>query len=135
MYTIRKSNDRELFISLYKQLFPSDALPKASDYWIVCNENKKPVGFASAIRDTNGNIFLSSAGVFSCARGNNLQRRLINARVKWAKKKGARRVYTYTLLKNYPSIINLIKCGFSFYEPHEEGRYVGNNVHYFRKII
>lgn len=129
MYTIRRTDDKELFERLFKQVLPSDALPRATERWIARDADGAPVGFASAFCDSAGNVFLSSAGVLPRARGAGLQRRLIRVRVNWARSIGAPKVYTYTVLKNYPSMISLIKAGFELYTPYYA--YAGADAHYF----
>jgi RimJ/RimL family protein N-acetyltransferase len=51
------------------------------------------------------------------ARGRGLQRRLIKARVDFAHKIGMQRLITYTHVSNVPSINNLIRSGFTLYDP------------------
>ncbi len=58
---------------------------------------------------------------------------MIKARIAWAKRVGAREIITYTLLRNYDSFVNLLKCGFRFYKP--EVPYVGDDVHYMHLKI
>jgi hypothetical protein len=55
---------------------------------------------------------------------------MIYTRIRWTKTTLADRVITYTSLKNYESMINLLKCGFRLYEPEIE--YAGPEYHYFR---
>ncbi len=46
------------------------------------------------------------------ARGKGLQKRLIKARVVWARKLGAVSISTYAYVGNAPSLISLLRCGF-----------------------
>lgn len=117
--------------SIHTLAFPDD-LWAGDDhtYWKATDEDGKVVGFCSAIywRERRA-VFLSRAAAATRAQGQGLQRRMIKARVRWAMKEGAHRVVTYTALKNYESIVNLLKCGFRFYHPVKP--WAGTNVHYF----
>lgn len=107
-------------------------------WWLVHDmENPgKIAGYCGAVyRPEHGYVYMSRAAVAAYAQGNGLQRRMIRVRVRWARNQGANRVVTYTLLKNYDSIVNLLKCGFRFDTPAEERQYVGGDVHYFKKVL
>jgi len=132
MYSLRRTKDVGLVRGLHTKLFEGDAwVGDDHTHWVAEDSSGLPVGFCSAIyRPQLGYAYLSRAGVDSSARGAGLQRRMIRARVQWAKRLGAREVITYTLLKNYDSFVNLLKCGFRFYKP--ESAYVGQDVHYMR---
>ena len=100
-------------------------------WWIAKDEQNKTVGYCGAVyRPALGYVYMSRAAVMACAQGYGLQRRMIHARVRWARTTGAKEVITYTLLKNYSSLRNLLHCGFRFYDP--EKKYVGEHVHYYR---
>lgn len=47
------------------------------------------------------------------ARGNGLQRRLIDVRLRWGRRNGATRAHTYCATDNRPSLISLVRKGFS----------------------
>lgn len=99
--------------------------------WWLAVDDEKIVGFCSAVREKNF-VFLSTAAVFPQARGAGLQRRMIAARVRWAQRQpGVDRAITYTVLHNYESMVNLLKCGFRFYRPPKALRYKGDQAHYF----
>lgn len=132
MYSLRRTKDVGLVRSLHEKLFEGDAwVGDDHTFWVARDSEGLPVGFCSAIyRPQLGYVYLSRAGVDESARGAGLQRRMIRARVQWAKRLGAREVITYTLLRNYDSFVNLLKCGFRFYKP--DAAYVGEQVHYMR---
>jgi len=132
MFTLRRIDDVEEVRELHALAFPNDSwVGDDHTFWIARNVDGKAVGFCSAIYRPEGNyVFLSRAAVAAAARGGGLQRKMIRTRVAWAKRQGAQLVLTYTLLKNYESFVNLLKCGFRFYKPDEA--YVGNDVHYLR---
>lgn len=80
--------------------------------------------------------YLSRAGVLPEHRGNGLQRRLIDVRLRQAQRHGWQWVVTDTI-ENPVSSNNLIDCGFRMYEPKIvwgfKGalywrKYIGNNV-------
>lgn len=131
MATLRQTDDLEVIRELHALALPEDKwVGDDHTFWLARNEAGKPVGFCSAIYWPSRNaVFLSRAAVTVAARGTGLQRRMIRTRVAWARKQGAKRVVTYTSLKNYESMINLLKCGFRFYYP--ESMWCGENYHYF----
>ena len=106
-------------------------------WWIAWDPKGNPVGFAGAkLIDQGPNYqiaYLIRAGVSPSARGHGLQRRLINCRVNWAKKQGAKAAITYTLYNNHTSSNNLIKSGFHLYYP--EVGWVGDEVLYWWKNL
>lgn len=136
---IKRTNDEELIRALHKETFPSDEFyeSKSNVYWIaVAKYSSKEddiVGFAIATELEHGIIFLSRAGVVRRARGKGLQRRLIKARVNYAKRKGFKVVITYTTVQNIKSFVNLIKCKFTPYLP--EYAYAGKYVNYLRRDL
>lgn len=132
MYDIKQTKNIALVQELHSRLFPDDSwVGDHHTFWIATDMSGVPVGFASAVhREDLDYVFLSRAGVDKSASGQGLQRRLIRARIAWAKKRGVSKIITYTSLKNYPSIINLLACGFRFDKPKAE--YVGSDVHYFK---
>jgi GNAT superfamily N-acetyltransferase len=117
MYALRRSEDIDEARQLHAQLFPSDEwVGDDHEFWIAYDDIGTPVGFCSAIhRPATNVVFLSRAGVVREAQRVGLQRRMIRTRIAWAKRVGARGVITYVSLKNYSSLVNLLKCGFRFY--------------------
>lgn len=131
---LRIAEDLEEVREMHAQAFTGVAFPGVDHTFWIATDGDKRVGFCSAVyRPERGYVYLSSAAVTLAARGQGLQRRMIRTRVTWARKQGASRVITYTVLKNYDSMCNLLKCGFRFYSP--ETAYVGNDAHYFEKVL
>ncbi len=62
-------------------------------------------------------VYFNSAGVAESHRGLGLQRKLIRARLAWARKQGKHFAITDTVPENAPSARNLIACGFRPYSP------------------
>lgn len=141
MFTIRRGPTEEAR-AIWNAVAPADKWHGDDDlHWIVYNASGKPVAFASMVilsydngRGDKGRMaYMTMAGVLPEARGHHLQRRLIRARVQAARREGLDWIITYTLLKNYPSMCNLLACGFEFYEP--EDAWVGDDVHYYRRDL
>lgn len=104
-------------------------------YWQL-TEGTKTVAVMSAVyRPEKGYVFLSYAITDPLCNHRGLQRRLIRYRLQWAKRQGAIYAVTYTLLHNYPSIANLLKCGFQFAREPRGWVGVGSDVHYFEKQL
>lgn len=104
-------------------------------YWSI-SEDHHILGICSAVvRPDKGYVYLSYAVVKPSRMCGGLQRRLIQHRLRWAKRQGAIYAVTYTLLHNYPSIVNLLKCGFRFTKQAHGWMGVGNDVHYFEKPL
>ena len=114
--------------------FDGCEFPADHAWWVAVDKMGETVAYASAVyRPELGYVYLSRCMVLPKARGAKLQRRLLRVRIAWAKKQGADRVITYTLLKNYESLVNLVKAGFRFYEPDND--YVGKDVHYYKLAL
>jgi len=116
--------------------FPADG--EDHTWWLIHDSEQpgKIAGYCGAVyRPAHGYVYMSRAAVAAYAQGKGLQRRMIRVRERWARKQGANRVITYTMLKNYDSICNLLKCGFRFDNPPEERQYIGDDVHYFKKVL
>ena len=104
-------------------------------YWVLM-EGEHPVGLTSAVfRPEKGYVYLSYAIIMPERKTKGLQRRLIQHRLRWAKRQGAIYAVTYTLLHNYPSIMNLLRCGFRFAETPRGWCGYGTDVHYFEKQL
>lgn len=120
--TIR-TKDTKLITRLDKEIFPDDHPVEVDCFWwiVVDAKTNKPAGFGGSYHTTNYSgvkkCILHRAGVLEKYRGNGLQRNLIKARVRHAKKEGCSEVITYTSKYNTSSANNLIKCGFLLYRP------------------
>ena len=105
-------------------------------FWAVY-DRKRVVGFCSAvILETCGPaVYLSRAAVVKSHWGKGVQRTMIATRCAWGIEHGAKRAVTYTLLKNYPSMVNLLNAGFRFYTPDPAWHVSPRVVHYFKKDL
>ena len=89
-------------------------------WWLVYDDKGEAVGFAGLkVLDglNKGLAFLCRAGVLPKASGHKLQRRLIRARIRKARKLGVKEVITYTSMWNFKSAVNILKSGLRFYKP------------------
>ena len=129
MYRLERGDKKSAF-ARHSLTFPLDEWEDASAYWIAYDDVSSPVGFCSVrvLRNEPG-VFLTRAGILPCARGQGLQRRMINTRVQWARKGGFEYAVTYCYYDNHASIVNLLRCGFKFTRPLYW--YGGKNSHYF----
>lgn len=123
--TIRKvdARNKEVLATLkflQKECLPSD-IPHAVNrghWWIAYVDNIIPVGFAGMVRSVNFSDtgYLCRAGVLWKYQGKGIQKRLIKARERYAKKLGWKWVITDTR-QNPASANSLIACGFRMYNP------------------
>jgi GNAT superfamily N-acetyltransferase len=128
----------DLIVELDAKCFPEDWRVKPEGvYWWLDEEKGKPVGFAGLKvcgADYNrGMGYLSRAGVVAGYRGQGRQRRLIHARVRYARRLGLKEVVTYVVPSNLPSANSLIGAGFKLYGPSE--RWGGKAALYFRRVV
>ena len=80
-------------------------------------------------------VYFDRAGVAPLARGRGLQRRLIRARLGWARSEGATHAVTYTAPHNIKSSNNLIRCGFRMYSPRKPWAGVpGASLYWLRRV-
>jgi GNAT superfamily N-acetyltransferase len=124
-FTIKKVDLRNpslvtLICYLQKKILPSDNIykPDRGHWWIAYAADGKPVAFAGLVRsikwtDTG---YLCRAGVLDGYTGHGLQKRLIQARVKQARKLGWNWCITDTT-NNPASANSLINAGFKIYTP------------------
>lgn len=104
---------------LHSEFFRLDELIEFdSGAWWIAYDGKKPIGFcgvnaSSSWRKTG---YMCRAGVKWDYRGLGLHRRLIQVRVRYAKKQGWTHLVTDTT-DNCPSANNLIANGFRMYKP------------------
>ena len=113
---VRRAREDELedVEALDRECFPGLPYDFARDALWVASLVGEVVGYASA-RDSKrypGWVYLSRCAVHPDFRGHGLQKRLIRARVRWAK----RTTYTYTL-DNPASGNALMACGFRLFQP------------------
>lgn len=104
-------------------------------YWVLL-QGDEAVGLTSAVfRPEKGYVYLSYAIIMPHVKSKGLQRRLIHHRLRWGKRQGAIYATTYTVLHNYPSIMNLLRCGFRFAAQPRGWLGYGENFHYFEKQL
>lgn len=114
MYTIIREYDNKIAYYRYCDMFAENTWPgDGQKHWIAKSEAGRIVGFCSVIHwEDIRTVFLSSCGVIEEARGANLQQRMIDVRVHWAKEQRALWCVTYVAADNYASLFNLLKQGF-----------------------
>lgn len=124
-FTIKKADLRNpstvtLLCYLQKKILPSDTIfrPDRGHWWIAYAEDGKPVAFAGLVRSARWTDtgYLCRAGVLDEYTGNGLQKRLILARIKQARKLGWNWLISDTT-NNPPSANSLINAGFKIYKP------------------
>ena len=134
--SFRHTKDTQALHAMHSLILPDDDVPSLNPNvaaWLGWAD-KTPVAFCTARywREESA-VFLERAGVLPIAGGHGLQRRMIRLRESWAKQKGAECVLTYVSARNYESLVNLLRCGYRFYEPvYPWGVADG---HYFKKEL
>ena len=114
-----RTEDLKLVARLDREIFPHD-VSLADDeleggvWWVVRN-GKEAVAFAGLdpFGKTPGTATFLRAGVLQAWRGRGLQKRLIDARLRWARRHGYAGADTYTSTMNIPSQRSLIARGFA----------------------
>lgn len=124
----------QIIRNMDKQYIGSKLDPKG--YWWIVLDNNEVVGYAGMSESNR----YSNCGYFTrCTvlpkyRGKGLQRRLIRARLKKAKKLNWAWIFTYTVIGNVHSENNLIECGFRLFIPKLKW-IKSNTVNYWRKQV
>lgn len=113
------SDERAILRRLHTVCLPGDTLPDFTTglWWIMRHQNM-PVGFCGmrASFQWAETGYLSRAGIIPEYRGKRLQRKLIQVRIRHARKVGWKYLITDTR-QNPPSANSLIRCGFKTYLP------------------
>lgn len=143
--TFKRTKDVQALRALHALIFPDDDVPALNTNvaaWIgwageppLEEQHATPVAFCTARhwREERA-VFLERAGVLPIANGQGLQRRMIRLRESWARQQsGAQEMLTYVAPRNYQSMVNLLRCGYRFYEPNYPWGIEGG--HYFRKEL
>lgn len=132
MFRIIRTKNVAVVRALHALTFPLDEwVGDDRTFWLVRKDGLN-VGFAAAMYQPGTNLVsLDRAGVLPYVEGSGLQRRLIRARLRWARKLGARAAITYISQRNYQSMVNLLKCGFRFYAPEQTGKYEREGTFHF----
>ena len=113
----------KLLTLLQRACLPLDCVYKPTDkgYWyVVYTPSGEAVGFAGIVPSSrwSDTMYLCRAGITRSHRGQGLQKRLIQARVRKAKALGMNWVVTDTN-ENPASANSLISTGFKMFEPSE----------------
>ena len=139
-YTIREVQVYDLravadIKRMHRACFPYDSSfePKIGHWWIAYHAGE-PVGFAGMKLSSRWIDcgYLWRSGVLADHRGRGLQVRFIKARERKARQLGWKYLITDTS-DNPSSANNLIKCGFTIYDPSIE--YGFRHTVYWRKAI
>lgn len=109
----------------------SDKAIKNSWWWFATHKDNI-VGFAGLgfWRKEESIGFLCRAGVIPKYQGFGIHKKLIIARIKFAKKLGMESLVTYTVSDNYKSMNSLVANQFRFFKP--EIRSEGKDMMYFK---
>jgi GNAT superfamily N-acetyltransferase len=121
---IRKVDGRKhdrLLCDLHDEIFGDTAPQIDTSYghhWIAYDYDQ-PVALAQLVPSTLGDDigYLKRAGVMPSHRGQGLQLKLLKVREREAKRLGWKRLVTDTALRNIHSSNNLIRAGFTLFEP------------------
>lgn len=106
-------------------------------WWLGYNDMGKAVAFCglrpcqTEVNDGYG--YFIRAGVLRPYRGKGIQKRMIKARLRMAKKVGLKTCVTYVKGFNHASANSLIKCGFKLYSP--QTKWGGKSALYFQKCL
>ena len=132
-YRLTRTDDMDLVRAMHTLCMPGDEYDLGGQLWVCYDETETPVAFCAARKlPYEPGVFFNRSGVLPCANGQGLQRRMIQARLRWVKEIGAQYALTYTLYHNHASIVNLLRCGFKFDVP--AWKWAGN-AHYFIKEL
>ena len=124
MYRLKRFEEVPVNVirELDKKCFPSDVrveIKPTHIAWVIFFE-RQPVAFALLAPDG----FMSRAGVLDEHQGKGLHKRLIRARIKYARVHKYKCVWTYTHTGNAISSNNLIKMGFKTYDAGWKGPFI-----------
>jgi GNAT superfamily N-acetyltransferase len=122
---------------MHQECFPDyDTMPtNTGHWWIAYDEEDTPVAFAGLWPSVRlpATGYLCRGGVLPQARGAGLQRRLIRARERKALKLGWLAMISDTVLGNYASANNLIRCGYRMWIPPT--LYASDQAIYWRREL
>jgi GNAT superfamily N-acetyltransferase len=106
---------------------------EGAEYW-AAYDGTDLIGFAGLKQSERWTdcVYFHTCGIVWGYRGKRLQRRLIRARLRWAKRNGFVWAHTYTLPSNPASSRSLIACGFRPYWPARP--WAGAVCYWFRKL-
>ena len=132
---IRKESVQTKLSVLQNKCLPFDT-PYDTNFgsWWIATENGVDIGFAGLVRTVSWTDcgYLCRAGVIPDARGQGLQKKLINVRVRQAKALGWNWVITDTT-DNPASANSLIATGFKLFQPTKPWGFK-NTLYWRRKL-
>lgn len=125
-----------LLLWLQLDILPNDPpADTGKGFWWVAYSGAQPVAFCGLYPSAHDPLrgYLCRAGVLPAFRGQGLQRRLIDTRIRKARSLGFTSITTDTVTTNPASNNNLIASGFRMFNP--ESPWVGDEACYWRKRI
>lgn len=113
------SEDAEEVVStLHFACFENHYWDPTAHWWLANDHTGGSVAFGGLrVSKVERSAYLCRAGVHPKVRGAGLQTKLIQARIKWARKEGLQSLITDTVHGNFYSANNLINLGFRMYNP------------------
>lgn len=128
--------DRSIIKGLDRLCFPwDDPYDPRYAFWWIAWDGDAPIGYAGLklLRDEPGTAFMCRVGVLAQYRGQGIGKRLIQSRVRWAKRNpNISALVTYTMRDNLASANNLLKLGFRLYNP--EYQYGGDALYFIMDV-
>lgn len=112
-------------LRLQKETFPADSKVACIDgHWWIAFDDKTPVGFScmTGVETWAHTGYISRVGVMPSHRGKGIQRKLMLACERKARKLGWVRMIS-TTMDNPPSANNFIKLGYRTYTPASKWGY------------
>lgn len=131
---IKQSQNWGAALLIHQEMMPTDEFDLRSNsiLWLAYVDDE-PVGYATAVPNMEESFyFLSGCAVLSKVAGNGIQKKLIKARERHAKKAGIAKLITYTVVDNPKSINSLISQGFKSYTPAY--KWVGNQLYWYKNL-
>lgn len=107
---------------------------RGSRVWAVYARDGVMLGYATAIM-YGRTAWLRYCVVDRAARGGGIQRRLLRARLRWARARRATCVRTYTSYDNWPSYRNLVAAGFRVTRGYPDPAASGGGWVYWRRAL
>lgn len=133
-FRIRQCEDLQLLKSLCVEIFDYDYIDNHSVFWVVyCGDQAVGLCSCRMFRYHPDVCLFTLAGLIRRARGFGLHKRMIDVRLRWARKRGMVRAVTYTMIDNTISAMSLIRAGFTLYRPSWEWQ--GDEVMYLKKEL
>ncbi len=144
----KKPEIYQMLCKLHKASFPphEERCDYREGFWWIASdtlsgapegsEESRPVAFGGLqLFNSDSSGFLASSGVIPEYRGLGIQRKLIRARVRKAQRLNLHRVMSYTSNYKLYSANNLIREGFTLYEPDYSEELGGRSWLFFEKAL